>query len=369
MYHSKLEENRDIQMILKRIKPLFYNSKGVLIVSKGEKILSFDGNNFTYLFSLPTNKTSKFLSFFKLWARLTRFDVLTAVEYLDAYYFVFNYSIYRYDQVSRTLTVDLNFIPGRGRGPLSLSVIKNLEGFNDGIYFGEYIANKNKNPVNVYHRSKTWKIIHTFPQGEINHIHAIVSDPLRKQLWLLTGDTDDSAAMYRTSNNFKTVTKVVGGNQKYRSCVAFPTSSGLLYATDSHIELNSIRLLRQDNNTWVSEKISNLNGSCIYGCETPDYYVFSTSTEPSARTSNLIASLLNNKPSPAIIENRSTIMVSHKKRLEFKEVFSIDKDIYPYRLFQFGAIKFPAGKALNNTIYAYSVGGKTLDLSTKKINL
>ena len=114
-----------------------------------------------------------------------------------------------------------------------------------------------------------------------------------------------------------------------------------------------------------SEKLFDLNGSCIYGCELKDYFIFSTSTEPSDKSSNIISKLLDNKPGPGILENKSDIVSYCKTSKKCTVLTSKKKDIFPYRLFQFGTIMFPSGKNPQNLLVAYNVGSRENDLSTE----
>jgi hypothetical protein len=356
-------------MILNRIKPLFYNSNNELVVSKGHKVYTFNknSNKYNYLFEFSVPRWKKILSASKLWSRLFRYGVMTAIEYNGAYYFTFERHIYRYDCQSCLLKVDYRFV--KGRGPLNFTIINELKGFRNGLYFGEYIANRSKNEVNVFRRTNSWEVVYTFPKGELNHIHGLVVDKISNSVWLLAGDFSHSAAIYSITDDFNSVEAIVKGEQQYRACVAFPTNSGLLYATDTQMEKNSIRLLQKVGEEWVSKKLFDLNGSCIYGGELNDYFVFSTATEPCEKAKNKLKMLFDNKPAPAIENNRSDVVICSKKSFNFNVIREYHKDIFPFRLFQFGVVSFPAGVASDNCIYMYSVGGKEVDLGTEFIDL
>lgn len=113
--------------------------------------------------------------------------------------------------------------------------VKSIKGFDDCICFGGYRDNIDKEPVHIYKRTEIdkWDIVHTFKSGEINHVHNIVADPYRDCLWAFTGDFDEASAIWKITNNFKKVERVLCNNQKYRGCVIFPVNEGLLYATDA----------------------------------------------------------------------------------------------------------------------------------------
>lgn len=347
---------------LNRYKPLFYNKQGVLILSKGNSLFSLQDGELVKLCSLPDKMSNKLLFASKLWIRLTRYGVLCATEYNGAYYFAFNNHIYRFDLATRTLSLDFEF--ENGRGPLKFTVIENIKGFENGIYFGEYIANRAKKPVKIYRRTDAWSVVYVFPEGEINHVHSLVVDKDSQKIWLLAGDFDNSAAIYSISNYFQEVEPIVYGEQKFRACVAFPYKGGLLYATDTQMEKNSIRLLQFIEKKWHSTFVADINGSCIYGCEIEGNFVFSTSTEPTEKINNKYMGLLDNQPAPGIMENKSDIILYSKESDKVEVIYSAKKDFLPYRLFQFGTIMFPENSEKTDQIYAYFVGSKKHDLTT-----
>ena len=125
----------------------------------------------------------------------------------------------------------------KGVRPLKFTEVKGIKSFVDGVYFGGYLSNPNKNSVSIYRRKAAtqWEVVYTFIEGTINHIHALVPDKENDCLWILTGDFEDAAGIWKATNNFVSVEKVLMGNQLYRGCLAFPMRKGILYATDSQL--------------------------------------------------------------------------------------------------------------------------------------
>jgi hypothetical protein len=343
-------------------KVLFIDTVGALIVSRYNKIYRITDDIEVLICKLPISLINSFCSKSKLYYRAKRLGVGASIEYESAYYLVFESKIYRYDLNAKKLTVDFSF--PEGRGPLHFTIIKSIAGFEDGLYFGEYISNRNKKPISIFFRDTAWRPIYTFESGMINHIHSLVIDDARNSVWILTGDFENAAAIFNAKDGFTNVETIVAGHQIYRACVAFPTEEGLLYATDSQIEPNSIRMLKNEVDGWQSIFLNNLNGSCIYGCELNDYYVFSTSTEPTEVVKSKMHSLFDNKPAPNINQNRSDIVTCRKSDFDVRVVYSVAKDIFPYRPFQFGTIMFPSGNKKQNTIYGYKIGAVNGDLDT-----
>lgn len=248
---------------------------------------------------------------------------------------------------------------GEGRRPLVLSRIQGIDGFDDGVYFGEYLKNDEKKAVKIYHRVGVdqWKQVYIFPEGVINHVHNVIADPYRNCLWVFTGDFDDAAAIWQVTNGFKKVERVAFGDQKWRGCVAFATPEGLLYATDTPFSKNHIYLMRENGSV---EAVGDLCGSCIYGCQWKDKYVFSSTVEADGRDESL-KKLLFSKTRGSGIEDDYVRMYMGDCATGFKEVYKEKKDWLPF-IFQFGVFKFPTGVNSGDTLYFQPVATDKNDL-------
>lgn len=252
-----------------------------------------------------------------------------------------------------------------GSRPLKFSEIKGVDGFEKMIVFGEYLNNPAKRPVSIYKRmaEDRWEIIFTFPEGEIEHIHNIIPDALNRCVWIMTGDFDNSAAIWMAKDNFKTVHPVLRGNQKYRGCVGFPTDKGLLYATDSPYFENSIRILSLNLfNKWESNKLLDINGSSIYGTQLKNMYIFSTAVEGDGREPDIIARFFGGKRGVAIKDNYCYVYAGTIEN-GFSTIYKAKKDFLPFIMFQFGAIKFPDGLSDGNILPIYHIATTKYDLS------
>lgn len=355
---------------LRQMKPLFHDPAGYLVLGRGHKLYRRStAGVIERLAVVPESKLKIALGWSKLTYRLARLGFGCGAFFKGMYFFCHGGSLYRFCPATKALHCELRFRVGRG--PLSFGVIENVTGFEDGIFFGEYFGNRQRAPVNVFKRSAdgTWGVVFTFAAGQINHVHAVVADPQRGCVWVLAGDFEHSASIWLAEREFESVQPVLRGEQSYRACVAFPLEQGLLYATDTQLARNSIRLLQLHNGEWVSRALFELNGSCIYGSELLDYFVFSTATEPSDDISNKYLSLFDRAPGPGIIENKSDVVAVKKSDLSCAVIISKQKDFLPYRLFQFGAIHFPQGISPDNSLYAYTVANKGNDLCTEVYNL
>ena len=191
----------------------------------------------------------------------------------------------------------------------------------------------------------------------INHIHNIIVDPYRNCLWIFSGDFGDASAIWKVTDGFGNVERIVNGDQKWRGCAAFAVPEGVLYATDAPFAKNHIYLLNENRSVT---KVADLGGSCIYGCQWKDRFVFSTAVEADGRNETLLRLLFGWKRG-AGIEDRNVHMYLGNIVEGFEEVYEEEKDLWPF-IFQFGAIKFPSGVNNSDTLYFQPVATKRNDL-------
>lgn len=264
-----------------------------------------------------------------------------------------------YDFNINTGELSDGFNCGDGVRALTLSYVSDIKGIDDGVYFGGYVHNFDKKSVNIYYRTgkDAWVVVYTFPEGTINHVHNVVPDSYRQCLWIFTGDFGESAAIWKVSNGFKKVERFVSGDQKWRACVAFAVPEGILYATDAPFAHNQIYLLKLDSTASI---ITNLPGSCIYGCQWKNNYVFSTTVEADGRDETLLRLLFGWKRGAGIKDRYVHVYVGNLKE-GFNEIYKEKKDLWPF-IFQFGAIKFPAGVNDSDMLYFQPVATKKNDL-------
>ncbi|MDO5772639.1 MAG: hypothetical protein Q4Q28_10985, partial [Bacteroidales bacterium] len=257
--------------------------------------------------------------------------------------------------------------------PLSLTKVERVTGFRDGIYFGGYLGNREKKPVSVYKRTgkDNWVVVYTFPQGSINHVHAVVNDPYRDCLWIFTGDFDEASAIWKVTDNFKRVERVCCNDQKYRGCVVFALPEGLLYATDAPFEDDYIYLMNPSD--YSVKMIAPIDGSCIYGCQWRDKFVFSTTVEGDGRNTSRMEFYFGRKRGAGIKDDFVHMYCGNLKE-GFKEIYKEKKDCMPYYTFQFGVFKFPYGVNNTDTLYFQPVATRendqnTLSIAIDEINL
>lgn len=347
-----------IRRLHKNISPLCFLPSGDLVCYQYGKFIIIRDEKRVAEYPLFSDKKETLIGQSNPLFRLLRLGV-RAAEYIDEDRIVLSVRnhLYEYDFSEKKLS-DGYFV-GEGVRPLIFTIVKGIDGFENCICFGGYRANKDKEPIHIYKRITTdkWEVVYTFEQGTINHVHNIVADPYRDCLWVFTGDFDEASAIWKITDNFKTVECVLSNDQKYRGCVAFPVEEGLLYATDAPFAPNYIYLMKED---FSVEAICDIDGSCIYGCLYGDKIALSTTVEPDGRYNSKLNLLLSRKRGGGIKDMYSHLYVGNLSE-GFKEVYKEKKDCWPY-LFQFGVIRFPYGYNSKGKLYFQPVATNKHDL-------
>ena len=336
----------------------------LLCYHRGQIVIMQDGNAVKSI-SVPFSKKERFWGWNRYAARLLRFGVRAAIAVDD------NHVILSIGNILYELDVEKGQLSkgwpcGDGIRPLIFTDVKNIDKFADGIYFGGYLGNMDKKPVNIYKRIGVdqWEVVYTFPQGAINHVHNVVADPYRNCLWIFTGDFDEASAIWKVTDNFNTVERAVCNDQKYRGCVVFALPEGLLYATDAPFAEDYIYLMNTETNE-VKELLP-IHGSCIYGCQWKDKFVFSSTVEGDGRNMTWWEFYFGRKRGAGIKDDFVHMYLGNLYE-GFKEIYKEKKDFMPFYTFQFGVFKFPSGVNNGDTLYFQSVATKKYDLSLKSI--
>ena len=215
------------------------------------------------------------------------------------------------------------------------------------IYWGEYFDNRERAEVHIYaseDRGATWKIAHTFPPGNIRHMHNIVYDPWGDCLWILTGDEGPECQILRASCDLRSVEVVLAGNQQARAVAAMPTEDALYLSTDTPFEKNHVYRLDRAGN---AERVGDLDSSSIYGCRVGDALFFSTMVEPSA-----------------VNTSREVQIAARKSGSDWQTLLRWRKDGFSMRNFQYGNAFLPDGDNATQVLALTTIAVETDDLTT-----
>ena len=236
-----------IRRIKKNISPLCFLPSGDLVCYQYGMLFIYRDGRQVAKYPLFFSKEETLIGRFNPLFRLLRLGV-RAAEPINEHLIVLSVgnNLYEYDFYTHKLS-DGCYI-GKGIRPLIFTTVKSIIGFEDCICFGGYRGNQDKDLVHIYKRTRTdnWEIVYTFEKGAINHVHNIIADPYRNCLWVFTGDFGEASAIWKVTDNFKKVERVLCNDQKYRGCVIFPVKEGLIYATDAPFAPNYIYLIKED---------------------------------------------------------------------------------------------------------------------------
>jgi hypothetical protein len=236
----------------KRLVPICFIDKESLLCYRFGGIFKLDFNDLKLypLLKYPFSWKYNVISRIRLLARLFRFDVRYGIQIAPHQFIIVrNCILYEIDILQKRISNGYKLL--QGSRPLNIIRIK-VSGFDDAYYFGEYSGNLNKGPVAILKRIEEdkWEQVYEFQPGLIHHIHNLIPDKFHNCVWILTGDFEKASAIWQAKNNFKEVALICGGEQTFRSCMAVPHNDGLLYATDTPFQQNSLRHLHKKGDRW-----------------------------------------------------------------------------------------------------------------------
>lgn len=349
----------------------FFSGRDFILTTRGRGIFRWRApdNQIERICNLPNSIVDFFIRKHRLTRRIFRYGVRCGVKINEDQFLVADsHGIYCLNIAGGNINLELS-LKERFR-PLGFTLISNISGFKDGIYFGDYGNNPERGPMHIWHRTNEghWESVFKFNDHEIDHIHSIIPDPIRNCVWVLTGDLDRAASIWLAKGGFYDLKPVIQGAQFARSCIAFPINDGLLYATDSHLESNSIRLLKQSGDGWISSIIEEIPGSCIYGTKIRDLLIFSTTYEPGSPTGNFLCDLFDRGHGPGILGDYCE-MIGGNLEIGFHTILHRPVDNYPKRLFQFSTFIFPTSEIDTSLLAVYNAGLKNWDDCTEVFRL
>lgn len=350
----------NIKKIDKSLSPLCFLPSGRLVCYRHGDVLILTEGKLVKTVPFFKGKKERILGHCRFLYRLLRMGVRAAWAMNEENVLLsIGSMIYELDLNSGQLSE--GYFCGEGIRPLIFTEVEGVSSVDDGIYFGGYLGNREKKPVSIYKRTgkDKWEVVYIFPQAVINHVHAIVNDPYRDCLWIFTGDFDEASAIWKVTDNFNNVERVCCKDQKYRGCVVFALPEGLLYATDAPFADDFIYLMNPAD--YSVKTIAPIDGSCIYGCQWKEKYVFSTTVEGDGRNTSRMEFYFGRKRGAGIKDEYVHMYCGNLKE-GFKENYKEKKDRLPYYTFQFGVFKFPYGVNNTDTLYFQPVATRDNDL-------
>jgi hypothetical protein len=273
--------------------------------------------------TLPIPFDARLRSCTRLSSRFFRAGVSHILEAEQRHLVIFAFhKIYRYDTFTGRLAPEA--APIIGSRPLA--VCSDSEGV---IYYGEYRSNKERSPVHIMASKdggQSWYPVHRFEH--VRHIHGVFRDPFTGWLWVTTGDRDSESGIWLTRDRFRSLEKILGGDQQTRVVQLLFSPTHVYFGSDTELEPNHIYRLKKA--TGKIKRLQKVDGSVFWGCTVGKAIFFSTVVEPSR---------VNRNPRACIWGSLDG--------LRWQCVATFMKDRLPGKLFQYGQVFFPAG--VNNT--------------------
>lgn len=305
---------------------------------------------------IEKSKLRIILSYLPLTARFFGLNEIKAVAIKSGRFFLsYHRNFYIFDMNDSCLT-NVPF----GYGDSSSNVLY-LTPSENGVVWGEYGYNPLKKTKSIYFYSDSTKEItclYSFKEGEINHVHNIIKDKTTERYWIMTGDFDDSAAIYYTDDFFNNVVCFrKGENQTYRGCVGFSNNNTLYYATDSPSYPNY--LVKIDDHSIT--KLFQLNGSCIYGYLNNGRLVFSSTVENEADEINNSKNTFRYNLGKGILNWNVYIYSFDILTESIKILQTSKKDFLPMLAFKYGCFRFPSSSDLCRNIVCFGQSVKKFD--------
>ncbi len=199
----------------------------------------------------------------------------------------------------------------------------------NGIFFGEYLANDERGEMRVY-KYKTGEnsleVIYTFPPNSIKHIHGIYFDKFTNSLFCLTGDDEKECQILQTFDEFKTVKTVGQGDETWRAVSLLFTENALFYGMDAELRANHI--YKFDRETRERESLGEVGGTVFYSKTLGEELFFTTTAENAPSQTENVAAIWNVNCGGGGLRRNHQI----QKRPLASDAFSIRHDSFP--LFQ-----------------------------------
>jgi len=285
---------------------------------------------------LPVSISTRLLSRFRIIRRILRLDKSNAVFNFDksGVILIYRSDIYYFDlqtgKLKKTGTLQ------NSRNVLHQSVCVT----DEGIYIGEYGANKNRNSVPVWKSKdagRSWNIAYEFPADSIKHTHGVYLDPYSGKLWIPTGDADGDCCILVTDQDFRHPNRLF-------------TEDKVIWGMDSPLVDATLQIY--DRISGELEPGQQFQGPVWYSKEFCDgVCILQTSVEPGA----------------AVTTTSSKIYAS-EDYINWHLIAEYEKDRWPM-IFKFGVIAFSDGKQSSHDFLAFGEGLTGFDGKIKRFNV
>jgi len=320
---------------------LYDTQGGDSIFSKGAKFQATIAGE-CHSFSLPESRLEKAISGLRILRRLLRTDKSNCVlnQTKDGLAIIKNKKLYFYDLSTKSLSLT-------GHLRQSRNVLH--QGFcvtDKGIYFGEYGANKAREPVPIWRSldgGRSWQIAHQLSDPAIKHIHGIYKDKYSDSLWITTGDFPGECFLYEApGEDFSRIERHGDGSQPWRAVSLIFQRDSICWAMDSQLQTSTLVVFDRVSGDIVQGQA--FPGPVWHCKDLQGCYLLQSSVEIGPASTSRFAHLYFSED----LRNWTCIA-------KFK------KDRWPMRFFKFGVLSFADGLQSRDEFYLFGEGLKGLD--------
>jgi hypothetical protein len=213
-------------------------------------------------------------------------------------------------------------------------------GKDGNVYFGEYVANAERGPIRLYRYvpgSPRVDLVHTFPAGEVRHVHGIYHDPYTARLWCVTGDVGGECRILHSGDGFQSFETQGEGDESWRTVSLAFTESAVYFATDAQFIPNVI--YRLDRATGERETLGRIDGP-VYVCRAIGNEIFF------AVTAELCPSQVGRSATLWHVDGCGKVSA----------LTSFPKDRLHVDYFMMGTLHLPLGPGERHRLYLHGVG-------------
>jgi hypothetical protein len=262
------------------------------------------------------------LSHVRLCDRVLKHSILQVHSTLDGRWLVANgHRFWRVDKDGSVSTVS----PFSGTRPMSRGICE-AHGIT---YVADYLLNNDRGTVRIHssedliHFRPVWE----FTPGQIRHVHALVADPDRNRIWVLTGDEDSESSILYTDDGFGTLELFLNAGQRTRACDVIVSDGRLIWGMDSPA-VTSYILSAPLNDPEELTAHRELPGPAYYMCRNAAGALYLGTTV---------------EPGPAVADRFGRVFATDPNGV-WEEVHRSRSDFFP----QHGIFYFPKGELPEN---------------------
>jgi len=248
-----------------------------------------------------------------LYYRIFRKGIHKVIYHDEKLFVVVDHSIYILNFASLQTVCKLAL---SGKRPLC------IEKYKDGIVYGEYYSNPNRNSVKIIHVDGSGVEHRLAELNGVRHIHSIIFNEYLKKYLVCTGDLDNESCMYAFEIDFSEHEKLLSGSQQYRIVQPACRFNKVYFGSDMPHSENS--LYEFDLETKNVTRICNVPGPVFFSLVKGQNIYFATVVEPSE-----------------VNDQKFCHIFQLNQSLAWKNIGKFAKDKIPMRLGQYGQIMFP----------------------------